>query len=160
MANTYILGVKHWLYCGLNASAPADASDETDGVYVAIGESPTGWTLNSNREEIAQRRADAWPNVTVDVGYLTETLSATIFIDQDAQQALTDLRTAHRSATAGVAAAGTHIYFIITDAVSGHVSWYGNATVPQFNYSTPNSDYIQAQITLSVSGGLTEANHS
>lgn len=135
---------------GLYTSTTEPTSPKDIAEYDLVGFA-TDLSLSRSRNQIESSNKDSGADAEYEAGRRDQQVSGTFFGDivhgNDAGQ--DNIETVFEDS------AGDPIYWLITDNITGHVQYYGQANPSQFDLSFPDEGMVQVEATLQVDGGMT-----
>lgn len=135
---------------GLYTSTTEPSTPQDIGEYDLAGFG-TDLNLSRSRNQIDASNKDSGADSEYEAGRRDEQVSGTFFKDithdNDAGQANIEDQLEDAS--------GGSLWWLISDNVTDHVQYYGEAKPSQFDISFPDEGMVQIDVTLQVTGGST-----
>lgn len=141
-------GTDHGLYVSDTAPAGGSEGDITEYDLVGFGKD-LGYSIDRDMIETSDK--DTGSDSTYVGGRRTQEITQTVNGDKtDGGDAGQETILDKINDTAGDV-----VYFLITDNVSGNKEWYGQAIPSAAEWSFPDEELVELDLTLQITGGVT-----
>jgi len=141
-------GTDHGLYVSSTQPASGNEGDVAEYDLVGFGKD---LSLSTDRNMIETSDKDTGSDSTFVAGRRSEEISHTVNGDktEGADPGQDTLLTALRDT------AGDAVYFLITDNVTGNRQWYGKLIPSSGEWTFPDEDLVEIDLTLQITGAVT-----